>query len=86
MSNIVEDGTKTISNFTYSSERPGTGISKPNYVKGISLLSRTFKLNYMANKLIPYKCLLLWKTQPKLFEICTSWYNKPEPVFKPNYV
>ena len=53
MSNIVEDGTKTISNFTYSSERPGTGISKPNYVKGISLLSRTFKLNYVANKLIP---------------------------------
>ena len=38
--------------FHYSSERPRTGISKPNDFKAISLLSRNFKLNYPRNKVI----------------------------------
>ena len=56
--------------FFYSPERPRTGISKPNCVKVVSLLSRNLKLNYPRNKLIPYKSPILWKTQPKLFQIC----------------
>ena len=51
--------------FPYSSERARRGISKPNCIKGIPLLSRNLELNYPRNKLIPYKCTLLWKTQNK---------------------
>ena len=32
--------------FLYSPERPRRAISKPNYVKGIPLLTRNLKLNY----------------------------------------
>ena len=58
--------------FLYSPERQRRVISKPNYVKGIRLLPRNSKLNYPTNKLVPYKCSLLWKTQSKLFQICAN--------------
>ena len=70
----------------YSSERPRAGISKPNYVKGIPLLLKNLKLNYPRNQLIPYKCIILWKTQPKIFQICADWTTRQKAVFKPNYV
>ena len=54
--------------FLYSPERPRTGISKPNCVKVVYLLSRNLKVNYPRNKPIPYKCPILWKTQPNYFK------------------
>ena len=58
--------------FLYSAERPRRVISKPCCVKGIPLFPRNLKLNYPRNKLISYKCPLLWKTQPKLCQICAN--------------
>ena len=72
--------------FFYSPERPRTGISKPNCVKVVYLLSRNLKLIYPRRKLFPCKCPILWKTQPKLFQICTNWINNHKTVFKLNYV
>ena len=70
--------------FPYSSERPRGTISKSNYVKRIPLLSKKLKLNYPRNKGIPYKCCLFWKTQPKLFEICTNWICVIALIFSEN--
>ena len=72
--------------FTYFSERPRTGISKPTYVKTIPLLSINLKLNYLRNKLVPHKCPIFWKTQRKPFQICANSTNRLKSVFKLNYV
>ena len=60
--------------FHYFSERKRIG------------LSRNFKLNYLRKKLIPFKCLIFWKTQPKLFQICENLTNIQKTIFKPNFV
>ena len=39
---------------------------------GIPLLSRNLKIQYLRNKLIPYKCLVLWKTKEKVFQDCVN--------------
>ena len=36
-----------------------------NIAKEMALLSINLKIKYLRNKLILYKCLILWKTQPK---------------------
>ena len=38
---------------------------EPNIAKEMPLLSRNLKIWYPRNKLILYKYLMLWKTQPK---------------------
>lgn len=48
-------------------------------------IAKKFKNNCARNKLSRQKCLIFWKTTPKLFRISANWNNKQKVVFKPKY-
>ena len=47
---------------------------------------QSMKVQSPRNKLILCKYLVLWKTQPNLFQNCANWKTRQETAFKTNCV